>query len=1022
MLLLFIASTGVFAQNSLDNPVAYWPFDGTVGDSSGNEIHGTIVGDVTFEQGVIGQAIKSVGTLEEAGYVDLGKHPDDALHDITTEFSISFWYKNDTSINENNWYHPIISDGGAFSITSGYYHDPARGDTVTGRFNPDWNFFGYTSQDSGATWIENTWDKIVYPDYSPIPHNGEWHHFTFAYSLNDSILYQYMDGELFGKSWIAIDSDIFNKHDTIRSVQILHDPRETGRYLPVYLDELRIYDYSVSMSEAKQLYEMANRSIQEPVAYWPFDGNVEDASGNEIDGTVVGDVTYNQGVVGQSIKSVGTPEDAGYVDLGKHPDDAIHDITTEFSIAFWYKDDTTINENYWWHPVISDGGAFSVASMHYFDPDVGAYTGRFTPDWNFFGYTSQDSGATWIENTWDKIVYPGYSDVPHNGEWHHFVLSYSLNDSILYQYMDGELFGKSWVAIEDDIFNKNDTIRSIWILGDPRDPRFLPVHLDELRIYDYSLNSIEVDDLYEFRAAVDTIDPIGGLNLAFTDTSINLNWDASDAANGYRVFRSINNGVTFLEVANIEDGDSTLYLDKDYILDRETFYYVKGYNEMFISDASDTVSITKPTISDEPATGSWDAPIAYWPFDGDFEDKSGNGQHGTEVNSVNFVQGAITGQAIKPEGTVEDAGYVDLGKNPDDAIHDITTDFSIAFWYKDDTTINENYWWHPVISDGGAFSVASMHYFDPDVGAYTGRFTPDWNFFGYTSQDSGATWIENTWDKIEYPGYSPIPHNGEWHHFVLSYSQSESILYQYMDGELFGKSWAMIDDDIFNKNDTMRSIYILGDPRDPRFLPVHLDELRIYDYGLDADDVSSLYAFEGVGEEVDAPTNVSVAFTDPNITVSWDAVDGATGYRVFRSINQGNTYLEVGNIEDGTTTEYIDTDVYDDRELFYYVKAYNEVNISDPSETVSINLTGIESNAMDKTSIYPNPASDFINIESPIAVESVEVYNLIGIKVMSVNPSDSAHRLNIQTLPAGVYLIKVKSTAGSALRRISVVK
>ncbi|NBC84448.1 MAG: T9SS type A sorting domain-containing protein, partial [Bacteroidetes bacterium] len=572
-----------------------------------------------------------------------------------------------------------------------------------------------------------------------------------------------------------------------------------------------------------------------------------------------------------------------------------------------------------------------------------------------------------------------------------------------------------------------DTIQILNYTKPGEDNRYLPIFLDELRVYDVGLNSIEVNDLYEFREEADTVDKIEGVNLAFADDAIHVSWDADDAATGYRVYRSINAGNTYLEVANIEDGDSTTYLDTEYIPDREMLYYVVGYNDMFVAEDSDTKSLTVPTISEEPATGSWDAPIAYWKFNGDVEDYSGNEQHGTIVGDVSYVQGFAGpngGQAIKSEGTLDDAGYVDLGKDTEDAIHDITTDFSIAFWYKGDTTnVPGGTWFKPVISDGGAFSVVLMKNDDEEV-----QFRPDWNFYGLASKDSGDTWIEATWDTYVYQWPPSIDDNNQsWHHIVFTYSQSESILYNYLDGELNYKTWAIIDDDIFNKNDTIRSIFILGDPRDPRYLPVNLDELRIYDYGLTSSDVTSLYEYEPIGDPIDAVSNFNGEYTDPSITLTWDEAANATGYRISRSINNGNTFeTDFANITDGTTTQFVDeaTDIPEDRDIImYYINAYNDVNVSENSDTIMVDRTvSVNVSSMETTSIYPNPVNEYVNITSPELIQTIEVYNIIGNKVMTSNPAKSEYRLNVQSLPAGTYFIKVSSASGAALKKITIVK
>jgi len=73
-----------------------------------------------------------------------------------------------------------------------------------------------------------------------------------------------------------------------------------------------------------------------------------------------------------------------------------------------------------------------------------------------------------------------------------------------------------------------------------------------------------------------------------------------------------------------------------------------------------------------------DGLTAYYPFDGNVADKSGNGNHGTEYGGAEYVSG-VTGQAIRFDGTDD---YIrvksDKSLNPADQ-------FSITFWIRTDS-------------------------------------------------------------------------------------------------------------------------------------------------------------------------------------------------------------------------------------------------------------------------------------------------------------------------------------------------
>ncbi len=86
------------------------------------------------------------------------------------------------------------------------------------------------------------------------------------------------------------------------------------------------------------------------MAYYPFDGNADDMSGNRNDGKQYGGVQYKLGIIGQS---------AGFDGI----DDYIQVISSttlnpidQLSISFWVKVDGYTNL---WSPIIHKGGTIT---------------------------------------------------------------------------------------------------------------------------------------------------------------------------------------------------------------------------------------------------------------------------------------------------------------------------------------------------------------------------------------------------------------------------------------------------------------------------------------------------------------------------------------------------------------------------------------------------------------------------------------------------------------------------------------
>jgi hypothetical protein len=70
-----------------------------------------------------------------------------------------------------------------------------------------------------------------------------------------------------------------------------------------------------------------------------------------------------------------------------------------------------------------------------------------------------------------------------------------------------------------------------------------------------------------------------------------------------------------------------------------------------------------------------------------------------------------------------------------------------------------------------------------------------------------------------------------------------------------------------------------------------------------------------------------------------------------------------------------------------------------------------------KISIYPNPANEFVQISTSETITGVEVYNLIGKKVISSSKLTN-NKIDVSNLSKGVYILKVMSNDLVGSRKI----
>ncbi|MCF0210611.1 MAG: T9SS type A sorting domain-containing protein [Bacteroidales bacterium] len=125
---------------------------------------------------------------------------------------------------------------------------------------------------------------------------------------------------------------------------------------------------------------------------------------------------------------------------------------------------------------------------------------------------------------------------------------------------------------------------------------------------------------------------------------------------------------------------------------------------------------------------------------------------------------------------------------------------------------------------------------------------------------------------------------------------------------------------------------------------------------------------------------------------------GMTGdkYVGFKFANNGNTYYGWARID------------WDNVNVTLYGYAYN----STPNTPISAGDKGssssIESVELSGVSVYPNPATDVLNIEAT-NFESAIIMNSLGQKVMESN----SNVINTSNLENGLYFVAVKTNAGT---------
>jgi len=67
--------------------------------------------------------------------------------------------------------------------------------------------------------------------------------------------------------------------------------------------------------------------------------------------------------------------------------------------------------------------------------------------------------------------------------------------------------------------------------------------------------------------------------------------------------------------------------------------------------------------------------------------------------------------------------------------------------------------------------------------------------------------------------------------------------------------------------------------------------------------------------------------------------------------------------------------------------------------------------------IYPNPATNVLNIAAQESIDNVQVFNMLGQKVIDANPNQASATINVSGLKAGVYIVNTAANGKQSSAR-----
>lgn len=102
---------------------------------------------------------------------------------------------------------------------------------------------------------------------------------------------------------------------------------------------------------------------------------------------------------------------------------------------------------------------------------------------------------------------------------------------------------------------------------------------------------------------------------------------------------------------------------------------------------------------------------------------------------------------------------------------------------------------------------------------------------------------------------------------------------------------------------------------------------------------------------------------------------------------------------------------------FFSFNANNEMYIDDIVFGSTASIGDLKAETF---SVYPNPVTDILNINSKTAVDNVTVYDVLGKVVLTAQPDAISPRIDMSGLSSGAYMVQV--TIGKTSKTVKVLK
>ena len=1049
-LLLIVTSFGM-AQSSLDSGlVAYYPFNGNANDETGNGYNGSVVG-ATLTTDRFNQTDKAYNFIFNGFSSDrIQVAGTSNLNFSGGAFSLSAWIKFSGVAGAGNNY-PIVSKH-ICGEQSGY---------ILMLYNGKLTFWlAGTSGYNILSTIEDYTDE-------------KWHQVVAVYDGINK--YIYVDGVL--KNSVAFSYSVFNSADWALGGYNGCNGGFNGK-----VDEVKIYNRPLSAAEILEDYNLTRNSF---IAYFPFNGNAIDETGNGYNGTINGNAALAPDRFSNQNKAYTFPDQSSSISLANSTN---INLENGFTINAWIK--------------YKSGGTKIIVCKH-----VCGFVNGF-----LFAIDTDGQIQLWLgQNGWSTVR---TNQTFVEDQWYMVTATYDATSNTGKVYVDGQVGGTGSVVYTNFSANPisiGESYQNNCVAGN------MDGSVDEVKIYSRPLSDAEIldeynnsyNDLVLFLPFNGNADDESGSGNNGTVNGVSLTQDRFGLNNKAYTFDGINDFISIADNPNLFSDELTIswwYKMSDLIGGRVVIGWVDGghrYQQFFSNDQlsyfngynvnqggmyfnpiytltdinvwknvvvtykklSETTSTTSIYVDGElKQTDNHTLAMDYASGPDFFIGKNHNG---------NFFKGYL--DDIRIYKRILDSTQIVALYNDSTTYLPPLEDGLVAYWpmngNTNDSTFNNN----DGINHNGVFnkdryaSDLSSIYFD-GVDSYVEGINPGNNLPTGNSPRSFSAWIKNN----QYNQYgSNIFHYGTaqaaptnfhflitdvlglgngygfgvvygntilndstWHFVTGVYEGgTERITKLYIDGKL-DNSGAITSE----PNTVLTTNWKVG-----RFMEGssnfngNIDELKVYDIPLTNQQIWDKYKATTTAPNLLFPSNDSTLINPPfpGLVLDWDSTVTANEYRLLIANDSSFNTIVHDTLLSTSSFDFYDWPFVDIDNLYWKIRTINAGGIGPWSEInrFQIVLTDVENETQMPTEFallqnYPNPFNPSTTITYHLPKASnveLKVYDVLGNEIATlVNEVQSAGRYNVDfnatNISSGVYLYKIKAGEFIATRKFILIK